>query len=149
MTGSPYGVKRFPLLSPLGAPCNPRPWGSITAVDLRSGEILWRQALGNTRGQAPWPLWLDTGTPNLGGSLATATGLVFIAATTDGYIRAFDDETGEVLWRHRLPYTGNATPISYRARQGGRQFVVIAAGGHGWSKPGDALVAFSLPGQYR
>ena len=147
MTGSPYGVERFPLMSPLGAPCNPRPWGSLMAVDLKSGETLWRSPLGTTRGQAPWPLWFEAGSPNTGGPLATAGGLLFIAASTDGYFRAFDTRSGEELWRYRLPYAGNATPMTYRARDGGRQFVVIAAGGHGWSEPGDALVAFALPEQ--
>ncbi len=146
MAGTPFGVRRFPLLSPLGAPCNPRPWGSLAAVDLVSGEVIWRRSLGSTRGQAPWPLWFDAGAPNTGGSLATAGGLLFIGATTDGLFRAIDSETGEVLWRHRLPFTGNATPMTYRARPGGRQYVVIAAGGHGWSEPGDAIVAFRLPG---
>lgn len=145
MTGSPYGAKRFALFSPLGAPCNPRPWGSLTAVDLKSGQTVWRRPLGNTRGQAPWPLRLETGSPNTGGSLATGSGLLFIGATTDGYFRAIDTSTGEVLWRHSLPFAGNATPMTYRARKGGRQFVVIAAGGHGWSETGDALMAFSLP----
>ncbi|TXS95496.1 pyrroloquinoline quinone-dependent dehydrogenase [Parahaliea maris] len=145
MRGSPYGVKRFPLMSPLGAPCNPRPWGSLAAVDLGSGEVLWRRPLGTTRGLAPWPFWFEAGTPNTGGPLTTASGLTFIGATTDGTFRAFDTRTGEELWKHQLPYTGNATPLSYRARPGGRQFVVIAAGGHGWSEPGDAIVAFALP----
>jgi quinoprotein glucose dehydrogenase len=145
MSGSPYGVRRFPLLSPLGAPCNPRPWGSLTAVDLDSGEIRWRRPLGTTRGQAPWPLWLETGSPNTGGPLVTASGLLFIGATTDRYFRAFDTDSGEQLWRADLPFTANATPISYRARHGGRQYVVIAAGGHGWSEPGDAIIAFALP----
>ena len=145
MAGSPYGVRRFPLLSPLGAPCNPRPWGSLTAVNLDSGDILWRRPLGTTRGQAPWPLWLETGAPNTGGPLSTAGGLLFIGATTDSYFRAFDAASGEELWRTQLPYTGNATPITYRATQGGRQFVLIAAGGHGWSQPGDTIIAYSLP----
>lgn len=145
MEGSPYGVKRFPLLSPLGAPCNPRPWGSLAAVDLRSGDVLWRRPLGTTRGQAPWPFWFEAGSPNTGGPLTTAGGVTFIGATTDGYFHAFDSRSGKRLWRHRLPYTANATPLSYRAREGGRQFVVIAAGGHGWSEPGDAIIAFALP----
>lgn len=145
MTGSPYGVRRFPLLSPLGAPCNPRPWGSLTAVDLRTGETVWRRSLGNTRGQAPWPLWFDAGSPNAGGPLTTASGLIFIAATTDSSFRAFASASGELLWEYDLPFTGNATPLSYRTRPQGRQFVVLAAGGHGWSEAGDALLAFSLP----
>ncbi len=144
MQGSPYGVRRFPLLSPLGAPCNPLPWGSLSAVDLVSGEVLWQRRLGSTRGQAPWPLWLDLGAPNMGGSLATAGGLLFIGATSDGWFRAFDSGSGELLWRHRLPYTGHATPMTYRTGSG-RQYIVIAAGGHGWSEPGDAIVAFALP----
>jgi quinoprotein glucose dehydrogenase len=114
-------------------------------VDLASGETLWESTLGTTRDQAPWPLWLDLGAPNLGGPLATAGGLVFIGATTDKFFRAFDARGGDEVWRFRIPYTANATPISYRLRPEGRQFVVIAAGGHGWSEPGDALLAFALP----
>ena len=144
MEGSPYGVRRFPLLSSVGAPCNPRPWGSLTAVDLKSGQVLWRRPLGTTRGLAPWPLWFEAGSPNIGGGLATAGKLYFIGATSDGYFRAFDSLTGAELWRHTLPYTGNATPISYRVSKTGPQYVVIAAGGHGWSSPGDAIVAFRL-----
>ena len=147
MAGTPYGVKRFPLFSPLGAPCNPQPWGSLTAVDLRSGDVLWSEPLGTTRGQAPWPFWMQTGTPNTGGSVVTAGGLLFIGATTDSYFRAFDARSGQELWKHDLPYTGNATPMTYKVTPKGRQFVVIAAGGHGWSSPGDALVAFALPAQ--
>lgn len=145
MHGSPYGAKRFPLLSPLGAPCNPRPWGSMTAVDLKSGATLWTRPLGTTRDQAPWPLWFEAGSPNMGGSLATAGGLVFIAATTDRYFRAFDTRSGDEIWRHRLPFTGNASPLSYRATRDGKQYVVVASGGHGWSEPGDTLMAFTLP----
>jgi quinoprotein glucose dehydrogenase len=145
MKGAPYGVRRGPLLSPLGSPCNPPPWGTLTAVDLVSGEVLWESTLGTTRDQAPFPMWLPLGSPNLGGPLATAGGLVFIGATTDKFLRAFDARSGGEIWRHRLPYTANATPLSYRLRPDGRQFVVVAAGGHGWSEPGDALVAFALP----
>src|SRR5690606_557329 len=145
MRGTPYGLRISPLLGPLGAPCNPPPWGVLQAVDLRTGELLWESTLGTTRDQAPFPMWLPLGSPNLGGSIATAGGLVFIGATTDKFLRAFDAETGEEIWRARLPYTANATPVTYRLRPDGRQFVVIAAGGHGWSEPGDALIAFALP----
>jgi len=143
MSGTPYAARLAPLLSPLGAPCSPPPWGSLTAVELASGETLWDVPLGSTREQAPWPIWqipafANLGSPNLGGSITTASGLVFIGATTDNTFRAFDAESGEVLWEHHLDHT-------YRLREDGRQFVVIAAGGHVWSKPGDALVAFALP----
>ncbi|MEE2678991.1 MAG: pyrroloquinoline quinone-dependent dehydrogenase [Myxococcota bacterium] len=145
MEGTPYAVKRTPLFSPLGAPCNAPPWGLLTAVDLVAGEVLWESALGSMRDQAPFPLWMEFGAPNLGGPLTTAGGLTFIGATTDKFIRAFDAGTGALLWKQRLPYTANATPITYRLRQDGRQYVVIAAGGHGWSEPGDALIAYALP----
>ncbi|MEE9606756.1 MAG: pyrroloquinoline quinone-dependent dehydrogenase, partial [Myxococcota bacterium] len=143
--GTPYGVRRAPLLSSWGAPCTPTPWGTLTAVDLSSGSVLWRATLGSTRDQAPFPLWFDLGAPNLGGPIATAGGLVFIAATTDKFLRAFDARTGEEVWSQRLPFTGNATPITYRLRPDGKQYLVLAAGGHGWSEPGDALMAFALP----
>ncbi len=145
MEGAPYAVSRGPLLSSFGAPCVPPPWGTLQAVDLASGETRWQATLGTTRDQAPWPLWFDNGAPNLGGPLATGGGLVFIGATTDKFFRAFDAENGDELWRARIPYTANASPITYRLREDGRQFVVIAAGGHGWSEPGDALLAFALP----
>jgi quinoprotein glucose dehydrogenase len=150
MHETPYAMKSFPLLSPFGAPCSPPPWGTLAAVDLATGKRLWEVPLGTTREQAPFPIWLvpawrDLGAPNLGGSVATASGLVFIAATTDRYIRAFDAQTGDEVWKYRLPYTGNATPMSYRLGPDGRQFVVIASGGHVWSEPGDALIGFALP----
>jgi quinoprotein glucose dehydrogenase len=145
MEGTPWAARRGPLMSPLGTPCNPPPWGVLTAVDLGSGRVLWEVRLGTTRDQAPFPMWLPLGAPNLGGSLATAGGLVFIGATTEKFLRAFDADSGEEIWRRRLPYTANASPLSYRLRPGGKQYVVVAAGGHGWSEPGDAVVAFALP----
>ena len=102
------------------------------------------------RVEAPVLVWLLYGTfgvPNQGGAITTDSGLTFIAAATDRYLRAFDTGTGEEIWRTRLPTGGHATPLSYRLREDGRQFVVIAAGGHGLlrSPPGDALMAFALP----
>jgi quinoprotein glucose dehydrogenase len=147
MSGAPYGVKRGPLLSRFGAPCIPPPWGTLVAVDLKTGRKRWEVTLGTTRDQAPFPLWFPLGAPNLGGTLATAGGVVFIGATTDKFVRAFDAATGETLWKFRTPFTANATPMTYRLSKNGKQFVVIAAGGHGWSEPGDALLAFALPGE--
>jgi quinoprotein glucose dehydrogenase len=148
MHGAPYAVERFLLSSRLGAPCNPPPWGSLTAVDLRSGKIKWTRPLGTLRGVAPFPVWLfysKTGTPAFGGGMSTASGLYFIGATMDRYFRAIDVETGKELWRDRLPFLGNAVPMTYRLSKVGRQFVVIAAGGNPISGMGDVLVAYALP----
>lgn len=144
--GSPYCAVMTPLLSPLGAPCTAPPWATLDAVDLSSGEILWRKPLGTLKHLAPWPLtWLYDSGLDAGGPIATASGLIFIAATSDGYFRAFDMEDGEELWRSELPATGNAVPMTYQHE--GRQYVVIAAGGH-FTSPlpsSDHLIAFALP----
>jgi len=147
-TGTPFGMRREALLSPFGLPCTPPPWGSLSAVDLRSGEIKWQVPLGSTRDLAPFFVPPRTlGTPNLGGPIVTAGGLIFIGAAMDNYLRAFDIETGKELWKGRLPSGGQATPMTYRAGAGNRQFVVIAAGGHGGlgTDRGDAVVAYALP----
>jgi quinoprotein glucose dehydrogenase len=143
--GTPYGVERVLLLSPLGLPCNPPPWGMLTAVDLNAGTIKWNAVLGTVPETVPIPLPLSFGTPNFGGPIVTAGGLVFIAATIDDYIRAFDIDTGAELWKYRLPVGGQATPMTYVA--GGRQFVVIAAGGYPRAgvKLGDYVIGFALP----
>jgi quinoprotein glucose dehydrogenase len=147
--GTPYGMSRvFMRSSWPGLPCNPPPWGSLTAVDLSAGRIKWTRPLGNIMSLLHLPLpdpgW---GTPNLGGAIVTAGGLVFVAATLDSRIRAFDIETGRQLWEAKLPAGGQATPMTYRLRGDGKQYLVIAAGGHGegWTKLGDSLVAFALP----
>jgi quinoprotein glucose dehydrogenase len=144
--GAPFGMIREVLVSPLGLPCNRPPWGALAAVDLRGGKVLWQATLGTTEEVAPLAIALATGTPTFGGSLVTASGLVFIGATMDKYLRAFDAKTGAELWQGRLPATGFATPMTYRWQ--GRQYVVIAAGGHGalGTQPGDSIVAFALPG---
>lgn len=147
MVDTPYLLRRDPLLSPLGLPCVRPPWGTIAAVDLNSGEIRWQVPLGTIRDLAPVPLPLELGVPGLGGPVITAGGLVFIGAAAESAFRAFDIDTGEVLWETRLPAGGQATPMTYRLGESGRQFVAIAAGGHGnlGSKLGDSIVAFALP----
>lgn len=144
--GAPYGMRRQVLFSPFGLPCNPPPWGVLHAIDMRDGHILWTVPLGTTQDKAPLSQYLlhGVGTPNFGGPMVTASGLVFIGATLDDYLRAFDAATGRQLWRGRLPAGGQATPMSYVWK--GRQYVVIAAGGHSMSdtKRGDQLVAFAL-----
>ena len=142
---SPYCATMRPFVSPFGAPCTKPPWGTLDAVDLVSGELLWRVPLGTLKHQAYWPLTYMRGGVEMGGPMITASGLVFIAASADRHIRAFDIDSGEELWADELPTTGNAVPMSYVS--GGRQYVAIAAGGHftSPSPPGDYLIAYALP----
>ncbi len=144
--GAPYGMKRETLLSPLELPCTPPPWGVIAGIDLASGQIVWRKTLGTTEDLAPGP-GLNLGTPNFGGPVITAGGLVFIGAAMDNYLRAFDVANGRELWRGRLPAGGQATPMTYVWK--GRQYVVIYAGGNArlGTRLGDFMVAFALPEQ--
>jgi quinoprotein glucose dehydrogenase len=143
--GAPFGMIRDTLLSPLGLPCNPPPWGTIAAVDLKAGKLLWEKPLGTTEELAPLGIAMGWGTPNLGAPVATAGGVVFIGAAMDKYLRAFNAATGKELWAGRLPSTAQATPMIYEWQ--GRQFVVIGAGGYPDldMPPGDSFVAFALP----
>jgi quinoprotein glucose dehydrogenase len=117
----------------------------IHAIDLNDGTIKWESVLGTVRDLAPFPLPWKTGTPSFGGPVVTAGGVVFIGAAMDNYLRAFDASSGEELWKGRLPAGGQATPMTYEWE--GRQYVVIAAGGHSTSTTtrGDFMVAFALP----
>lgn len=144
--GAPYGMAREVMVSPIGMPCGPPPWGAIAAVDLKGGKIVWESTIGTTEEIAPLNVTLATGTPTFGGPLVTAGGLVFIGATLDKYLRAFDAKTGAELWQGRLPFAGVATPMTYEWK--GRQIVVIAAGGYPDSgiTIGDNFVAFALAG---
>jgi quinoprotein glucose dehydrogenase len=135
------GFRRW--LDQNGYPAIKPPWGSLSAVDLNTGAIKWKVTLGEyaeltARGSPP------TGTENYGGPLVTAGKLIFIGATADETFRAFDKETGKILWQTKLPFGGNATPSTYMVN--GRQFVVISAGGGKSGRPaGGSLVAFAMP----
>jgi glucose dehydrogenase len=127
---------------------------ALVTVRREGAQELREVPLGTTRdlfARVGLPLAFAWGTPNLDGPIATAGGLVFVAAAMDNYLRAFDVETGRELWKGRLPAGGQATPMTYRATPGGLQCVVIAAGGHGKmdTTRGDHVVAFALPEEGR
>jgi quinoprotein glucose dehydrogenase len=146
-SGAPYGMFRTFLLGKAHhLPCTPPPWGTLAAVDMAQGTIRWQVPLGSF---APGKPIVPLGATSLGGPIVTAGGLVFIAGTLiDPAIRAFDVETGKLLWEEQLPAYGGATPMTYQLRPGGKQFLVIAAGGHAKvmeEKQTDEIVAFTLP----
>ena len=145
--GTPYTLARSLLLNPeTRLPFSPPPWGTLAAVDLTDGSLAWEVPLGLVADPAVVTDAVSWGSPSLGGPTTTGGGLVFIGATFDPMLRAFDTETGELLWQDQLPAGGQATPMSYAHE--GRQYVVIAAGGHGrmGNQMGDAVVAYALPG---
>lgn len=148
MEGTPYVMRRRLLLAPSKMPCTPPPFGAVVAVDLKTGRIMWETPLGSFAGVVSADLAAklppDWGSPNLGGPMITAGGLVFIAAAVDRKLHAFDVETGRELWHGDLPQSGKATPMSYRIASG-EQFVAIAVGGGGAWGAGDYVVAFKLP----
>jgi quinoprotein glucose dehydrogenase len=135
------GYNKF--LSPDGYPAISPPWGTLSAINLNTGEFVWKTTLGEyeelkARGIPP------TGTENYGGPVVTAGGLVFIAASRDNKFRAFNKATGKIVWEYELPASGFATPAVYELN--GKQYIVIACGGGKLkTKPGDAYVAFALP----
>lgn len=149
--GTPYAAAVAPFLSPLVAPCTEPPYGLVSAVDLVSGKLLWQKPFGTARDSGPlmMPLGIPIpmGVPNIGGAVVTGSGLAFIGATQEHMIRAYELRSGKELWHGRLPAGGNATPMTYWSGRSGRQFVVIAAGGHGGILSGysNELIAYALP----
>jgi len=147
MSGTPYAMRRTLLGSPIGVPCTAPPWGVLTAIDMRAGTINWQRSVGSIQDVAPAIAPnLELGMGGMGGPIVTAGGLIFMAAVMDDYLRAFDLEDGETLWEGRLPAGGQATPMTYFLEETGKQYVVIAAGGHGriGTTPGDYLIAYAL-----
>jgi quinoprotein glucose dehydrogenase len=120
------------------------PWGTLAAVDMSNGQLKWEVPLGIMMDPVKYPEAVKWGSINLGGAITTAGNLTFIASSLDGFLRAFNTATGEMLWQVQLPAGGQATPMTYE--QNGRQYIVIAAGGHGklGTKLGDYVVAYAL-----
>jgi quinoprotein glucose dehydrogenase len=149
-TGSPYAIEVNPGWQQwTGLMCTKPPYGGIAAIELATGKTLWDEPLGEARADGPFGipsmLPIAIGTPNNGGALITAGGLVFIAAATDNLIRAIDIETGKVLWSDTLPAGGQATPMAFEAN--GREFIGFMAGGHHFmhTPVGDYVLAYALP----
>ena len=146
LVGTPYRVEGELFQSPLGIPCTPPPWGTLAAIDLASGQVRWKIPLGQIkRAGVTIPQGVQWGSPNVGGPITTASGLTFIAATMDAKLRAIETTTGRELWSANLPVPGMAVPMTYQT--GGKQFVVIAAGGNAQvgTALGDYLIAYALP----
>jgi quinoprotein glucose dehydrogenase len=149
--GTPYAINVNAgwRLAGTGLLCKEPPYGGIRAIDLKTGHTLWDRPLGTARTNGPFGipsmLPITIGTPNNGGAVVTAGGLIFIAAATDDLIRAIDIKTGKTVWSDTLPAGGQATPMTYEAD--GRQYVVIMAGGHHFMETpiGDELIAYALP----
>jgi quinoprotein glucose dehydrogenase len=144
--GTRYAIEQRILLGPSFMPCTPPPWSTLVAVDLAAGTIRWSVPLGTIEHLSPLPFPLPWGSPSAGGAIATAGGLVFIGATADHRFRAFDIDSGEEVWSAETPTASHASPMTYRAD--GRQFVVIASGGHMFINGPDIddyLVAYALP----
>ena len=144
--GAPYGVLMGPFLSPLGVPCQAPPWGYVAGADLRTGKIAYKHKNGTVYDMTPLPLPFKVGVPGIGGPMITKGGVAFLGAAVDNYLRAYDLTSGKQLWEARLPAGGQATPMTY-ALEGGKQYVVMVAGGHGsvGTKPGDYVIAYALP----
>ncbi|MFC6488827.1 PQQ-binding-like beta-propeller repeat protein [Nitratireductor sp. GCM10026969] len=146
--GAPYAAEMGPFYSPLNLPCQQPPWGYIAGVDLRSGETVYKRVNGTVRDLSPLPLPFEMGVPGIGGPIVTAGGVAFLSGTLDYYVRAYDLQTGEEIWRERLPAGGQATPSTYMGADG-RQYLVVVAGGHGstGTQAGDSIIAYALPQQ--
>ena len=148
MHGTPYVMRRRMLLAPSRLPCTAPPFGTLVAIDLSTGGRLWEVPLGSVAGlvgpEQAGQIKPEWGSPNLGGPIVTADGVVFIAAALDRALHAFDIDTGRELWRGALPESGKATPMSYRLADGTQYVAVTVGGGDVWGK-GDHVVAFRLP----
>jgi len=153
LSGTPYAINaKVRFMSPLEIPCQAPPFGTLTAVDLKTQKMVWQVPVGTVQDTGPFGVKLGLpipiGMPTIGGTLATQGGLVFIAATQDYYLRAYDAGTGQEVWKVRLPVGSQGTPISYKSTADGKQYIVISAGGARNSPDrGDYVIAYALPGK--
>jgi len=150
MKGTPYAVNKNRFLSALGIPCQEPPYGSMTAIDMKTQKIKWQVPVGTVEDTGPFGIKMGVpipiGMPTLGGTLTTQGGLVFIAGTQDYYLRAFDTATGKEVWKARLPVGSQGGPMTYKSPKTGKQYVVISAGGARQSPDrGDYVIAYALP----
>lgn len=148
--GTPFAALYFNFMSPLGIPCQAPPFGTLTAIDLKTRQIAWQIPMGTSQDTGPLGIpmgaQMPIGMPTIGGSLVTGSGLIFFAGTQDFYLRAIDSGTGREVWKARMPIGAGATPMTYISPRSGRQFIVIAASGARDSPvKGDYVIAYALP----
>ena len=152
LKGTPYAVNKNRFMSPLGIPCQAPPFGTLSAIDLKTQKIVWQVPVGTVQDTGPFGvkmrMKMPIGMPTLGGTLATQGGLVFIAGTQDYYLRAFDSSTGKEVWKARLPVGSQGGPMSYVSPTTGKQYILISAGGARQSPDrGDYVIAWALDEQ--
>ncbi|QIE87734.1 MULTISPECIES: glucose/quinate/shikimate family membrane-bound PQQ-dependent dehydrogenase [Pseudomonas] len=150
LKGTPYAVNKNRFLSVAGIPCQAPPFGTLTAIDLKTRQVAWQVPVGTVEDTGPlgirMHLPIPIGLPTLGGTLSTQGGLVFIAGTQDFYLRAYDSSNGEEIWKARLPVGSQGGPMTYVSPKTGKQFIVVTAGGARQSTDrGDYVMAYALP----
>ncbi len=150
MDGTPFGAIRERFLSPLGIPCQKPPFGTMSAVDLKSGKLVWQVPVGTVQDTGPLGIKMrmpmEVGMPTLGASLSTQSGLLFFAGTQDFYLRAFDTATGKEIWKERLPVGSQSGPMTFVSPKNGKQYIIISAGGaRQAAERGDYVIAYALP----
>lgn len=149
LTGTPYAVNKNRFMSPIGIPCQKPPFGTLSAIDLKTQKVVWQVPVGTVQDTGPFGMKMHAqipiGMPTLGGTLATQGGLVFIAGTQDYYLRAFNTSTGKEVWKARLPVGSQGGPMSYKSPKTGKQYILISAGGARQSPDrGDYVMAYAL-----
>lgn len=150
LKGTPYAVNKNRFLSVAGIPCQAPPFGTLTAIDLKTRQVAWQVPVGTVEDTGPlgirMHLPIPIGLPTLGGTLSTQGGLVFIAGTQDFYLRAYDSSNGQEIWKARLPVGSQGGPMTYVSPKTGKQFIVVTAGGARQSPDrGDYVMAYALP----